>query len=205
MPAHSTVVLKFAKRVPVLIVQATAVVTAIGSDPTAFPSPDPLLSDVQDHVDALAQAEVRARSRTFGAASARDDALQIVKDDLRALVAYVQTRCNQSPEAAAVIAETAGMRLKTVTPRVKPLLQIKRVSPGTVRIIARAARKGQKTFYDWEYSANGGQSWIALQSTTSASTELGGLTAMTTYAFRFRKVDKSRPGAWSDGVTFLLV
>jgi hypothetical protein len=205
MPKHATVVLRFDKRVPVFIVQISAVLTAIGGDPTMFPSPDPLLSDVQDHLDALADAEALARGRTIGAASARDDALQVVKDDARALVAYVQVRCNLSPEAAAAIAEAAGMRLKTATPRSKPLLQIKRVSPGAVRIIARAARKGQKTFYDWAYSADGGHSWLALQSTTGASTELAGLTALTTYAFRFRKVDRSGPGAWSDVVTFILV
>jgi len=60
-------------------------------------------------------AESTAKTRTKGAAAARNAKLAIVLEDMSQLRGYVQVVANQAPTNAAAIAASAGMLLRKAT------------------------------------------------------------------------------------------
>src|SRR5271166_222513 len=56
---------------------------------------------------------------------------------------------------------------------------------------------GPRTSYEWEYSPDGGKTWVAAPSTIQAKTVVTGLTAATMVMFRYRTVTKTGVSDWS--------
>jgi hypothetical protein len=67
-----------------------------------------------------------------------------------------------------------------------------------------SARTGKKVFFNWQYSGDGGKTWITAPSTPYGRTDIAGLTPMTTYSFRVSVTDAKGPDAWSQVVTVLV-
>ena len=56
---------------------------------------------------------------------------------------------------------------------------------------AFAASAGHRASYEWEYSTDGGKTWVTTPVTLQAKTTILGLTAGTTVQFRHRPVTKT--------------
>jgi hypothetical protein len=72
---------------------------------------------------------------------------------------------------------------------------------GTVR--AQVPSAGRRAAYDWQYTTDGGKTWLALPTTMQSRTSLSGLQPGT-YAVRFRVVTKTGAGNWSAPVAIIL-
>ena len=63
---------------------------------------------------------------------------------------------------------------------------------------------GPRSAYLWEYSLDGGKTWIAAPATLQAKTTIAGLTPGATVQFRYQPVSKTGEGDWSQIVSFLV-
>jgi len=73
---------------------------------------------------------------------------------------------------------------------------------GAVQLVAPSA--GHRASYEWQYSTDGGKTWVELPPTLQAKTSLTGLTAGSTAQFRYRAVIKAGAGDWSPPLSFLV-
>ncbi len=198
------VALKLPGKVADFIVRAQSIHDTMGANAKALPSPTPALTTLASHISDLVIKEAATKARTTGAAADRDAAMKIVADDLNSERAYVEQLVNADTANAVTIAEDAGMMLRKVTPRNKPDLATKPgATSGTVRVFAKAT-KGAKTNF-WQYSTDGGKTWIDMLPTTGANTSLDDLTPGTIVSFRQRVITKMGLGDWGQPVSTLVI
>jgi len=199
---RSLAVLKLPKIVAAVITYAQSIIAAMTNN-TRFPSPSPTLAAVSTVIAALQQAESAALARTKGAVTARNDKRAALVALLQQLRTYVQTIADADAENSAAIIQSAGFSVKKTpvrTPRVFDAVQ--GAVSGTVKLVTRSA--GPRSAYDWQYSTDGGKTWVLLPSTVQAKTAVTGLAAGTTVQFRFRAVTKSGESDWSQPVSLLV-
>ena len=69
-----------------------------------------------------------------------------------------------------------------------------------------AVKGRRKTFFNWQYTADGGKTFVTLPSTPRARTTVSGLTALSTYGFRVSVTNSDGvAGEWSQIVSFLVL
>jgi hypothetical protein len=153
------------------------------------------ISVLEGDLDLLEAAEVEVKSRGMGLAAIRDFKLAVVFTDLEVLRASVQRVCDANPGDVVAIAETCGMTLKGYTRPPKPPLAVSRIARGTVKLMAKAVKRGAT--YEWAFSADDGETWVSAGMTNGiADTTVAGLTVGTTYLFRVRASIGRITGAW---------
>ncbi len=198
------VVLKLPEKVADFIVRAQTIHDAMAANSGSLPSPTPTLSVLASHIADLMTKEAGVKVRTLGAAADRDAAKKAVSDDLNCERAYVEQLVNADPASAAIIAHDAAMTVRTQAPRNKPLLAIRRGAvSGTVQAVAKAA-KGAKANV-WQYSIDGGKTWIDLHPTTGAKTTVQNLAPGSSVSFRHCVLTKAGLGDWGDPVSTLVL
>jgi hypothetical protein len=176
----------------------------MAANASTLPAPKPALTVLAADIGTLVVKEAATKARTVGAAADRDAARKVVTDDLHEERAYVETLANADPDHAVQIAEDAAMTLHGVTPRNKSDLAAKHGAvSGSVHVVAKALKGARAN--EWQYSTDGGKTWIDLPTTTSAKTTVQNLTAGSTVHFRHRPVTKTGVGDWSQPVSTLVV
>ena len=184
-PTSITVALNCPRTTKEFITYARVVlVTLQGNDRFSNP-PVPYTVFAEDIVS-LEEAETNAATRAKGAAALRDAKLAKVKDDLGQYRAYVQSVVLSSASSidAAALVESANMSLRRQPARNTPEISAKNADVSG-KVVLAAKSLGPATVYSWEYSLDQ-ESWTPLAVTRKARTELSGLTAASTYYFRFR-------------------
>jgi hypothetical protein len=73
---------------------------------------------------------------------------------------------------------------------------------GTAKITAVSA--GHRASYEWQYSVDGGKTWVPAAVTLKASTTVAGLAPGATAQFRYRPVTKTGEGDWSQAVSLIV-
>lgn len=188
--------------VPRLVTMAQAMVLAMTGNPQ-FASPQPPLATVQAAIDALHAAETATLTRLVGSVAVRDEKRRALVSLLQQLQSYVQATADANLEQAASIIENAGMSVKK--PHVQPprvfAAKQGRVS-GEVKLLAPKA--GKYAGYEWAYSTDDKETWVAAPYTVRASTTIAGFTPGTTVFFRYRAVTKAGVGDWSDPVSMIV-
>lgn len=184
-----------------LIALAKAIHDAMLDNPS-FPRPNPPLAVLAADIAAMEEAEMKAASRTKGAASLRDAKKRRLKDVLFHLQDYVQSVVETNTSDGAAIIHSAFMSVRKVPRREFPDVSAKdgEVS-GKVKLAARAV--APVATYGWEYSLDQ-STWIPLPETMRARTELAGLTPARTYYFRFRALTRAGWGDYSQIVSLLV-
>jgi hypothetical protein len=197
------VILKLPKKVPDFIFVAQMVHDTIEAHPSTLPTPSPPLVLLQAHISDLMTKQSAAASRSIHDLDARDIAHNLVAVDLNNERAYVAQVVNASPGDAAVIVAHAGMSLRKTPSFIRPILALKRgINSGMLHAIAKAV-PGAKA-YEWEYSLDGGTTWLYLPPTTQAKTTVQNLTPGIKVWFHFRALTKAGLGDWSDRVWILV-
>jgi hypothetical protein len=122
---------------------------------------------------------------------------------LQQLEAYVQSVVDADLDNAVSITNGAGMSVRK-TPVGHP--QVLAARPGAVSGTAKvtAPVAARRASYDWEYSTDGGKTWVAMPSTLQAKTSMTGLSAATTVQFRYRPVTKTGQGNWSTPISMMV-
>ena len=186
------------------LIFAKAVYNGLSTNPGLFPNPNPPLTQLKADIDSFDAAEAVAQTRTKGTAAARDSKLEIVRADLEEVRAYVQGLVTADPANAANIAQAAGFALRKSKTASKSELSAKpsKTTLGSVDLVAKLGKV--KACHDWQYSTDGGKTWIDVQTTLQAKTTVPGLQPGNTVVFRHRAVTKSGPAAWSQPISLIV-
>jgi hypothetical protein len=83
-----------------------------------------------------------------------------------------------------------------------PLTAKQGTTSGTVKLAAKAA--GPRASYEWEWSTDGGKTWMQLPPTVQSKTTLTGVAPGTNAEFRFRSVTKAGVSSSRQTVTLLV-
>jgi hypothetical protein len=201
-PHRSLIALALPGPVPALISYAEQIVTACTGNPT-FPTPSPTLAVITQAINDLQAAEAAAISRQKGAVQARNDKRTALVKLLELFKAYVQTVADANNDTAPTVIKSAGLAVRKTPVRKPHTFEIKQgTTSGSVKISTVSA--GPRSAYDWQYSTDGGKTWLAMLSTVQAKTTLLGLTAGTTVMFRYRTITKTGVSDWVAPVSFFV-
>ncbi len=212
LPTHRVrVVLPLSKsKIATLLAIAKAVYNGFQSNQGLLPSPTPPLATVQGQIAALDTAQQATSTRARGTVATRNAQRDLLVTSLESWRMYVQTLCDANPEQAEALIAAAAMTVGKLPVYTKPVLRAKlATASGSLTLEANATAlvgRGVKKHasYNWQYSADGGKTWIAAPSTPLASTALAGLTPMTTYAFRVSVTVSKATGEWSQPISILV-
>jgi hypothetical protein len=197
------VVLKLPRRLADCIVASQKIHDQMAANAGTLPSPSPTLAILQTQIDTVNTKEALVKARSTGSVADRDAAMKVLVVSLNSERAYVEGVCNATPANALTIAEDAGMTLRTVTTREKPPLAAKAGTVSGTVLLAAKATAGAKA-NSWQYSTDGGKTWIDLPQTTKASTTVPNLTPGTTVEFRQRVLTKAGVSDWSQTISHLV-
>ena len=187
--------------VPLAIETSTAVVNQMTANKATFASPTPALTTVSAAITTLVNAQAAFKSHT-GTRAARDDASSALVELMQQLRGYVETVARANPAQASTIAQDAAMRLRSNPPRHKSDLAVKGVASGSVKVVAKALKGARAN--DFEYSTDGGKTWIEVPTATRASVTITGLQPGATVTYRHRPITKAGPGDWSQPVSAIV-
>ncbi|HEY1694409.1 MAG TPA: fibronectin type III domain-containing protein [Polyangiaceae bacterium] len=202
-PIHRVLVsLALPLKVALLISYTLNILQKMTGNP-AFPTPVPPLSAISAALTDLQTAEAAALNRATGAAAARNAKRAALVALLQQLRTYVQTVADASPEQAAVIIPGSGLAVrKTPTRAARTFVATQGALSGQAKVTAASA--GHRASYEWEYSVDGGKTWITAPVTLQAKTTISGLAAGTSAQFRYKAVTKTGEGDWSQPVSLIV-
>jgi hypothetical protein len=193
---RATIAMNIPGKIPDLLLYGTNVVQKLTGNPH-FPTPTPTVAALAAAVSDLHDAETAALSRTKGAVTVRNDKRTVLVGLLQQYRGYVQGVADATPENAAAIIESAGLSVRKVVTRSKrAFAAVQGAASGEAHVTAVTA--GARAAYDWQYSVDGGKTWVDVPSTTRGQTTIVGLPVGTTAQFRYRTVTpKGGQGDWS--------
>jgi cell pole-organizing protein PopZ len=201
-PNKSIATLSLPKPVPALITYAQSVVTAMTGNPS-YPSPAPTLAAVTAGITALQSAEALALARTKGAVEARNNKRADLVTLLQQLRGYIQTVADADVETAATVIRSAGIAVRKAPARKARVFDaVQGAASGSAKLLAASA--GRRASYEWQYSTDGGKTWLIAPATLQAKTTVTGLTPGATVEFRYRAVTKTGEGNWSQTVQLIV-
>ncbi len=199
------VVLKRPRPVPMLISLANAIEAAMAAASATFPSPNPPLAQLTSDINVLVAAQNAAMMRTKGAVQTRDAKLAIVITDLNLERAYVESIADADPANATAIANSAGMevRKQAAHPK-KHAVNVKQAGGFGPVIVTALVGTRQKQSHEWEFSIDGGKTYVGLPHTTQAKTTITGLASGVTVLVRHRAITSTGALAWSDPASLVV-
>ncbi|HTQ44286.1 MAG TPA: hypothetical protein VMI75_16110 [Polyangiaceae bacterium] len=192
---RSFVILNLPRPVSALITYAQSVIVAMTNNPH-FATPMPALADVSAAVVALQTAETAALSRLKGTVVVRNDRKTALVTLMQQLRSYVQKTADADPENGAAIIQSSGLPARKA-PVHRPRVFAAKPGgvSGTVEAVAPPAAR--RASYEWQYSIDGGKTWIEAAPSLRAKTTISGLPVATSVQLRYRPVTKAGPGDWS--------
>jgi len=187
--------LKLPRAVPALIALARSMVTSMTNN-ASFPNPDPTLAAVTAATNELETAETAAKARTHGAVAARNDKRVALVTLLEQLKAYIQKTADADLEIATTVIQSAGIQVRKVPVHAARVFAAK---PAAVSgsVILHAVSAARRASYEWQYSTDGGKTWVQAPGTLQTKTTITGLTPGVTVTFRYRALTKTGEGDWS--------
>jgi hypothetical protein len=189
------------RSVPAVIVRSTTIGNAIAASPTTFTAPNPPLAKLTTAINAATAAEAAFKAHT-GTRADRDAAVTALIALMQQVHAYVQGLATADPANAATIAQDAAMTLRKKGSHTKSDLAVHQKVSGVVQVVAKAGTGSRA--HEWQYSTDGGKTWIDAPATTKASTTITGLQVGVAVSYRHRAITKAGPGDWSQPVVALV-
>ena len=195
--------LKLPRKISDLINIAQVIVIAMTGNPN-FPNPQPTVAAMTTALNELVMTEAGAKRRATGAVALRNAKQRALVTLLEEWRTYVQSTADANPENAPHIIQSSGVMLRQ-TPQRKFLGFHAKLgtAPGSVKLVAPAAAR--RASYDWQYSIDGGKTWVDLLHTLQAKRTVTGLPAMTTVQFRYYATLKTGQTAWSQPISILVM
>jgi hypothetical protein len=199
---RSIAVLKLPTKIQALITYAHGIATALTNNPS-FPTLTPTLATLSAAIADLQTAETAALARAKGAVVTRNEKKTALIQLLQQLRGVIQTAADANVENGASIITSAGVAVRKVAVRAPRTFSAKPGAiSGTAKLVAVSA--GNRSGYEWEYSSDGGKTWVTAPATLQAKTTVTGLTTGTTVQFRYRPVTKAGEGNWTQPVSLLV-
>jgi hypothetical protein len=197
-----TITLALPTSVPALITYARGVVSRMTGNPS-FPSPTPTLAAITAAIGDLQTAEIAALSRTKGAVASRDEMRTVLVGALQHLRAHIQSVADADPSKAASVIESAGVAVRKTATRGARAFAAK---PGPVAGVAKitTVAASRRASYEWQYSTDGGKTWVTAPATLQAKTTIAGLASGSTVQFKYRAVTRTGESDWSQPVSMMV-
>jgi hypothetical protein len=194
--------LKLPTKVPALITYSQGIVKAMTGN-AAMPSPTPPLAAVTEAVNELQTAETAALARTKGAVATRNEKRAALVNLLQQLRGQIQAAADANADNAASIIQSAGIAVKKTPVRPPRVFAAKPGAvSGSVTLVTDAAAR--RASYEWQYSTDGGKTWVSAPNTLQAKTTVSGLTPGAMVTFRYRPVTKDGEGDWSQPAALIV-
>jgi hypothetical protein len=199
---RSVATLKLPRSVPALIALARSMVTSMTSN-ALFTTPDPTLAAVTAATNELETAQTAAKARTHGAVAARNDKRAVLVTLLEQLKAYIQKTADANLEIAPTVIQSAGIQVRKVPAHAARVFGAK---PAAVSgsVILHAVSAARRASYEWQYSTDGGKTWVQAPGTLQTKTTIAGLTPGATVTFRYRALTKTGEGDWSQAASIIV-
>jgi hypothetical protein len=201
------------KNVPGVLIRAMAMYNGFSANAATFSAPTITMVAFLALITALSGAQ-QSTKETKGKAlsTSRNSKRDVLWTAMQSLQMYAQGLSDAlSGSAAEALITSAGLLVAGIPAHAKAVLTaVLTVTTGTVYLEANrkelvgTAHTSKRLFFNWEMSANGGQTWTTLPSTAYASTEVAGLTALTTYSFRVSVTIAKVTQPWSQAVSVLV-
>jgi hypothetical protein len=200
---RATVSLALPRKNADLILFATNVAQKMTGN-ASLPTPTPTVAAIVAATGDLQTAETTALSRAKGTATVRNGKRVILVALMQQLRGYVQGVADATPEDGAAIIESAGFAVRKIALHGKRQFAVKPAALlGSAVVTAPAA--GNRASYAWEYSLDGGKTWVAAPITTQGKTTIAGLPSGTVVQFRYLSVTpKGGQGNWSQPLSLLV-
>ena len=197
-----TISLNFPKKEADFLLFVTNLSTKMANNPY-FPNPPPALATLGAAIADLHAAQVATASRAKGTATVRNEKRAVVVGLIQQARGYVQGVADATPENAASIIESAGFAVRKAPVRGARAFEARQGAvSGSAKLVAVSA--GKRASYEWQYSTDGGKSWILAPVTLQAKTSIAGLAVGSTVQFRYRAVLKGGEGDWSQTVALVV-
>jgi hypothetical protein len=73
---------------------------------------------------------------------------------------------------------------------------------GVATVVATSAAR--RASYEWQYSTDGGKTWLTAPATLQAKTKIAGLVSGANVQFKYRAVTKTGEGDWSQPASLIV-
>jgi hypothetical protein len=201
------------ENVPAVLMRGYALYNGLAEDPVTYPLPVPPLPAFLNLLQNAAAAQQEALLRRKGAAAERDVQRDILFTAMENQRMMVQSLADATPARAVALIENAGLLVAAVPTHTKAVLTLRLgAQSGVVACDAHigllmgagAKMPRQGRFFNWEYTVDGGASFIGVLPTTRSKTTLPNLTPLTMVGVRVNLNTAEGPGPWSQVVTILV-
>jgi hypothetical protein len=185
-----------------LILYGRQVWSSVSLNPGLLPNPNPTVAAATANLDALQTAEALVPHGGPPAVASRNLKQTAVESDFKVFKAYLLALCLANPGLADAMITAATLRQGKVTRAQKPFLAAKMGKiPNQIVLRAKAVAR-RSVSYCWQFSLDGGKTWVTIGTTTEANTSLLNSTSLTAYMFRIQTTIKQTTSAWSETISF---
>jgi hypothetical protein len=203
---RSIVSLKLPTNTASLIETATALVASLTNNPnfsTPETVPNPPLPTITNAATALATAQTAVNARAHGAVASRNEKRQALRTLLEQTKAHIQKVADGNADTAEAVIKSSGLAVRKAVIRQKQVFAVTE-GPVSGSVKLETATVGSRASYEWQYSLDGGKTWLVLRSTLQAKTSMQGLTPLTSVSFRSRAVTKAGEGDWTQPLSITI-
>jgi hypothetical protein len=197
---------------PAAMARGKGMVNGYQNNPAIFVTPVPTIAALNNQIVVVGNLQTLVATHVYGAAATRDFQLGVLMGLLNKGLGYVQDLADsaQSYDQAVSVIKAGGLFVAGSPGYQKALLTVRQSMPGApvvldanVGMITNKSKKGR--FFGWQYTADGGKTFVSLPTTAKGIATVAGLTALTTYGFRVNvTLTDGITQPWSQIVEFLV-
>jgi hypothetical protein len=147
-------------------------------------------------IQALDVAITKALTRVKGAVQARDAQYKIVLDYLHILLAYVQSIGDLNAINSEALIISSGFEVKHLGVASKDAITVKPKKGESGTMIAKVKKIAGTIANLWEYSLDGGKTWVEMDATSKGTTEITALKPGSSIIVNHRPVLRKSKGTW---------
>ena len=127
----------------------------------------------------------------------------VVVSLLQQLRGHVQAVADATPESGATIIQSAGIAVRKIPQRPARVFAAK---PGPISGSAKltATIPARRASYEWQFSTDGGKTWVSAPASLQAKTTIVGLPAGSSVQFRYKAITRTGEGDWSQPAALLV-
>ena len=181
-------------------------------DPFTYSDPRPSLPVFRQLIQDVVVARARVGTRVIGAGAQQSAASRILYTAMDSERAYVQELADADWGRAEALILNAGLLVAGSTAHGKRFLELRNGHPsGTVDcdafvgLLIDPNHPREHRHFNWEYTLDGGGTFLSLPPTNNGKTSIHGLTPLTRVGVRVRIVNGLGPGPWSQVATLLVL
>jgi len=194
--------------------RAQAMHDGLAADPVAYVKPTLPLPAFQTLIVNLGTAHQAVKTRVIGARAKRDVQHALLLTGMEIERTFVQSLADANTALAEALITNGGLVVAMSPLHSKALLTLRRAkqSGGVIcdanvgLLVGPGAKHPSETrYFNWQYTLDGGKSFVTVLSTTRGKTLIQGLTPLTTVGVCVSMTNSEGPAEWSQVVTILVL